>query len=367
MRERLGTYFATWYSSVPGTHVVATETREVTVPGFSAWRIVRRPDSESATREGPEESSLALYDAARDEVFLGEILHDPDRLKAGKPFDRAADLPNLTVSLEQLFGLPVRVELAGAGARAALLPMAVLIRQDKDAYAKRQGFLSADGASLLLGEFCPLSQGLAAWREKLLAERPGIRVETGRFIATEFLDFQCERCKRRTPEGRLAVREHGGALETRFLPLVKQHEWSYAASECAAALAAASVPLYGRFEEAVFARQEGMSAAAARELAADIADAGGARAAYDAEISSGRARDRVLADIDLAVRIGAHGTPLFVLDGRLVPGQRGFLENALILSHGNSSHGNSHGKPVPSSTPAAPASAPGAPSGKNRP
>lgn len=345
---------------MPGTHVVATETREVTVPGFSAWRIDRRPDtpkssdSEKGGKEAAaEESSLALYDAGRDEVFLGEILHDPDRLRAGKPFDRAADLPNLTASLEQLFGLPVRVELGDAArargtSGATLLPLTVLIRQDKEAFARRPGFLSGDGASLLLGEFRPLSQGLAAWREKLLVEHPGVRADAGRFLVTEFLDFECERCKRRTPEGRGAVRERGGALEVRFLPLVKQHEWSFAASECAAALAAANISLYSRFEEAVFARQEGMSAAAARELASDIADAGGARAAYDAEMSSGRARDRVLADIDLAVRLGAHGTPLFVLDGRLIPGQRGFLENALFLSHGKPSPAATH-TPLPAS------------------
>lgn len=333
LAARLGTYFAGWYASVPATHVVATPTREISVPGFSAWRIVRRPDTEGSKPE-QEESSLALYDAAKDEVFLGEILHDPDRLTAKKPFDRAADLPNLRASLREVFGLPVDLEVAESPDARGLIALKLLIRQDKDAFAARPGFLSKDGASLLIGEFRPMSQPLRAWREKLLAERPGVRVESGRFVVTEFLDFECERCKRRTPEGRQAVLERGGALEVRFFPLVKQHDWAFAASECGAALAGAGLPLYARFEEAVFARQEGMSAAAARELAADIADAAGARAAFDAEIASGRARERVLKDIDLALRIGAHGTPIFVLDGRLVPGPRGFLENALFLSHG---------------------------------
>ena len=83
LAARLGTYFAGWYASVPATHVVATPTREISVPGFSAWRITRRPDTEG-TKPEQEESSLALYDAAKDEVFLGEILHDPDRLTAKK-------------------------------------------------------------------------------------------------------------------------------------------------------------------------------------------------------------------------------------------------------------------------------------------
>jgi hypothetical protein len=42
----------------------------------------------------------------------------------------------------------------------------------------------------------------------------------------------------------------------------------------------------------------------------------------------------VLADVELASRLGIHGTPAWVLDGKLVPGERGYLENALFLAHG---------------------------------
>lgn len=333
LRERLAAFLGPWYASVPGTRVEVAATREVTVPGFTAWRLERRADVEGKTR-GHEESSLALYDPAKDEVFLGEVLHDPDRLRAGKPFDAAADVPNVTASLQEMFGLPARVELGSAPKSGALLPLTVSLREAENAIAVFPGFVSADGATVLLGEFRPVSEPLPRWREKLLAARPGVRLEKGRFVATEFLDFQCERCRRRTPEARRAAAAHGGVLEVRFLPLAKQHEWSFAASEVAAALAAAGPDAYRRFEEAVFARMEGMSAPAARELAADIAEAAGARAAFEAELSSGRARDRVLRDIELAMRIGIHGTPAFVLDGELVPGERGYFESALLLSRG---------------------------------
>jgi protein-disulfide isomerase len=75
-----------------------------------------------------------------------------------------------------------------------------------------------------------------------------------------------------------------------------------------------------------------MNAAAARELAADIADAAGAREAYNAELASGRARGRVLRDISLAQRLGVMGTPSFLFRGTLLPGERGVLEDFLWTS-----------------------------------
>jgi predicted DsbA family dithiol-disulfide isomerase len=87
--------------------------------------------------------------------------------------------------------------------------------------------------------------------------------------------------------------------------------------------------LYRRYEEAVFARSEGMSRAAARELASDIAEAAGARDAFASELSSGRARARVLRDVGLAMRLGVMVTPAFLYRGTLLPGEKGLLETFL--------------------------------------
>ena len=72
-----------------------------------------------------------------------------------------------------------------------------------------------------------------------------------------------------------------------------------------------------------------MTAAGARQLAADVAEAAGEKERFEAEISSGRARERVVRDVELATRLGVGATPAFVVDGRLVPGERGFLEGEL--------------------------------------
>jgi protein-disulfide isomerase len=326
--ERLAAFFRGWYAHIPGSEVVVTPTRDVVLPGLETYRVERRSGSKAY-----QESNVVLYDAATREIFVGDAFQDPGRAGGRRMFEAGSDLPNMETALREAFGLPVKVEL-GTPARGALKPLKVLVSQEKDgdAVASRAGFVSNDGSTLMLGEFHPLSENPTAFREKLLGQSAGVRGEPGRFTVTEFLDFQCERCRVRTPSVRRLVAERGGTVEIRFLPLVRQHAWAFAAAESAAALAGVGFELYHRYEESVFARAEGMNAAAARELAADIADAAGVREAYNAELASGRARGRVLRDISLAERLGVMATPSFLFRGTLLPGEKGVLEDYLFAS-----------------------------------
>ncbi|HYK43319.1 MAG TPA: thioredoxin domain-containing protein [Thermoanaerobaculia bacterium] len=330
LRERLTSFYTAWFARIPGTHFTVAEAPGVRIPGLKAYLVSRAADPAAPPRLSRDESAVALHDPATGEVFAGEVLHDSQRAAAGRAFDPAADLPNVRASLEEGFGVPVRIEQRGP-ARGALLPLEVMTRLEGETFASRPGFVSSDGASLLIGEFHSLGEKPEAWRKKHLSETPGVRVEGGSFFVTEFLDFQCERCRRRTPEARAAARQAGGALDVHFLPLVKSHEWAFAAAESAAALAALGAAPYSRYEEMVFARSEGLSASGARQLAADVAESAGEKERFEAELSSGRARARVVRDVELAGRIGVGGTPAFVVDGRLVPGDRGFLERELAL------------------------------------
>ena len=350
-REKIAAYFRGWFAHFPGSEVSVRPTREVILPGLEAYRVERASSSKSH-----QEASIALYDAASGEVFVGDVLGDPERAAANRPFEPAADVPNIQASLTEAFGLPVRIEM-GSPSRGPLTPLVLSIRQEKDeeAWAVRPGFVSKDGSALMLGEFQPLGEGPAAFRERLLSQSEGVRAgaesptrqslrqsgydspakaesrygDGARFSVTEFLDFQCDRCRVRTPEVRRAVEEKGGTVEVRFLPLVKSHNWAFAAAESAAALAGVKPDLYRRYEETVFARSEGMSPGAARELASDIAEAAGAREAFAAEVSTGRARGRVLRDIGLAMRLGVVATPAFLFRGTLVSGEKGLLETYL--------------------------------------
>jgi protein-disulfide isomerase len=322
-RKRLIRYFGEWYSWYPNSLIRVTESKEVALAGFETYRIQRSCESKAH-----RESNVVLFDRARDEIFVGEVFSDDIRRFAKKAFDAAKELPNIEVSLTEAYGLPVKVKAEGAP-RGVLVPLVITIRQADSAFVSIPGFVSEDGAALLLGEFHSLSAEATETRRRLIGESEGVRMGPGKFGVTEFIDFQCERCRDRAPEVNKAVAEGGGTIEVRFLPLTKVHDWAFAAAECAAGLANVRPNLYAKYEEALFARPQGMNARAAKELAADIAEAAGSLEAFQAEISNGRARDRVLRDIRLAIRLGISGTPAFIHEGNFISGEQGLVERYL--------------------------------------
>lgn len=332
---RLSKYFGAWYSVCPGTSVTVSELREIAIPGYEAYRVERRCDLKNRN-----EMSIALVDRAADEVFVGEVLHAAER--KDEPFSAARDVPLIEAALKDAYGVPVSVEVEPARVASessvrtnALLPIRVLLRQRADAAAAVSGFVSADGASLLLGSFRPLGEDPAARRERALAESPAGRPTKRSFVVTAFMDFQCDRCRQRMPKVRDFVRARGGVLDVRFLPLVKIHNWAFAAAESAAALANLSPALSDGYEEALAPRAAGLTEAGARQIGSDVAEAAGVRKAYEAELSSGRARDRVVRDVELALSLGLNSTPIFFFRGAQLTGEPGLAENAIQSALGN--------------------------------
>jgi len=310
---RLSKYFTAWYSVCPNTRVTVAKVPEITIPGYESYRVERSCDAKNRN-----EMSVTLVNTARDEVFVGEVLHS-DAPRSG-PFSAERDVPPLEGALRDAYGVPLSVKV-DESASGQLLPLTVSLKQAENATAKLPGFASRDGATILLGSFRSFSEDPRKIREKLLAGSQGVRVRKAAWYVTAFIDLQCERCRKRIPEVRDFAWTHGGGVEIRFLPLVKMHDWAYAAAENAAALANVSPALYERYEQAVEQRAASMSSAAAHEIAADVADAANARPAFDAEISSGRARERVLRDLDLALALGLNGTPTFFFRGAHLTGE----------------------------------------------
>ena len=315
---RLSRYFTAWYPLCPNTHVTVTRVPEIAIAGYESYRVERKCDAKNRN-----EMSVTLVSTAKDEVFVGEVLHS-DAPRSG-PFSAGKDLPPLEAALREAFGVPLSVR-ADSSASGELLPLTVSLQQAENATATLPGFASRDGATVLLGSFRPFGEDPRKLREKMLSATPGVRARKADWYVTAFIDLQCERCRVRTPEVRDFAWTHGGAVEIRFLPLVKTHDWAFAAAESAAALANVSPDLYEKYEQAVGQRASAMNRAAAREIAADVADAAGARQAYDAEMSSGRARDRVVRDVELALSLGLYGTPAFFFRGAQLTGEAGMAE-----------------------------------------
>jgi len=319
-RQRLIRFFGGWYSWYPNTMIQVKGSREVEIAGFETYRVNRFCDSKLH-----QESNVALVDHSRDEVFVGEVFHDLVRRMAKRSFDPAADAPQIEGSLSEAYGLPVKVKLEEGMARGTLKSISITIRHAENAPVSIPGFVSEDGASLLIGEFHPLSSDAQSVRRRLMSDSPAIRPAKGEFYVTEFLDFQCERCRVRAPQVKKMVTEKGGAVEIRLLPLTKVHDWAFAGAEYAAALANVDPATYSKYEEALFSR-DGMTAAAARQIALDIAEAAGGKEKFESELASGRARERVARDIRLAIRLGLSGTPSFLHEGNFVSGERELFE-----------------------------------------
>ncbi len=320
-REQVSRYFGRWFSVCPATKVAVVPTGEIALPGYEAYRVERQCDLKHRN-----EVAVTLVDRAKNEVFVGEVLHSDDR--GARAFAADRDVPVLEAAMRDAYGVPVSIAVE-PDSRGPLVPIRLSLRQAENAVATLPGYVSQDGATVLLGEFRPLDGDPAAFREHLLAESPGVRPEKGSFFVTAFLDFQCEKCRQRTPEVREFVGKRGGALEIRFLPLVKVHNWAFAAAENAAALSNISPSLYLEYEEALFPRAGQMNAAAAREIAIDVAEAAGAREAFAAELSSGRARERVVRDIGLALRLGLNSTPVFFYGGAFLTSEPGIVEGSI--------------------------------------
>jgi hypothetical protein len=297
----------------PNTKVTVARVPEIAIPGYESYRVERTCDAKNRN-----EMSVTLVNTARDEVFVGEVLHS-DAPRSG-PFSPEHDFPPLEAALRDAYGVPLSVK-ADPSAAGELIPLTVSLEQAQDATAKLPGFVSRDGATVLLGSFRPFNEDPRKIREKLLAASQGVRTRKGAWYVTAFIDLQCERCRKRIPEVRDFAWTHGGSVEIRFLPLVKMHDWAFAAAENAAALANVSPALYERYEQAVEQRAASMTRAAAREIAVDVADAANARPAFDAEISSGRGRQRVMRDLDLALALGLNGTPTFFFHGAHLTGE----------------------------------------------
>jgi protein-disulfide isomerase len=326
-RDRVLQYFGGWYSVCPNSKVSARPAPDIVVPGFESYRVSRE-----CSAKNRDEVSIALVDPERDEVFVGQVLFDGAR--KDRPFVPMSDLPAIRASLQETYGLPVALRL-GKESRGSLIPLLITLKLAEGALPSIPGFVSRDGAAVLIGEFHPLGTPPEQWRDAVLSESPGIAVSKGsgvtpakeKFTVTAFIDFQCERCRVREPEVRTWVNAQGGAVSIRFLPLVKIHDWSYAAAESAAALGAISPELYAKYEETVFPRAASLNETGVRQIALDVAEAAGSRAAYEGELSSGRARDRVVADVTAALRLGLNGTPVFFFRGVFLTSEPNLVES----------------------------------------
>ena len=322
-RERVARYFEAWYSVCPATKVTVTPVSAIRLAGYETFQVERACDLKNRN-----EMSIVLVDTARQEVFVGEVLHDDSR--RGRPFSPAQDVPVLQGALTDVYGLPVTLEvLPGKPRSPETDPSLDPADRERLGHARRVRFR---GRRVAADRRVPAARRRAGGPPEAdprrVAGACGRRRARTSSRPSSTSSASAAACA--TPELRdYAFTHGGGALEIRFLPLVKVHEWSFAAAETAAALANVSPALYLRYEDALFPKASSMTPAAARQLGADLAEAAGVCPAFAAELSSGRARQRVVKDIELAMRLGLNGTPVFFYEGVFLTSEPGVAEGVI--------------------------------------
>src|SRR5262245_23828629 len=180
-KNRVSRYFEGWYSFCPGTQITVTEANDVTIAGYQAYRVERHCELKNRN-----EMNIALVDAAKNEIFVGEVMHSSER--RGEPFSAEKDIPALQAVLKDAYGVPVSIEVAPES-RGALIPIRVRLSESAESIAAVNGFVSQDGATLLVGEFRQLGVDPAVSREKFLAEPPHVRNSHGTFFVTAMSAF----------------------------------------------------------------------------------------------------------------------------------------------------------------------------------
>ena len=128
----------------------------------------------------------------------------------------------------------------------------------------------------------------------------------------EFSDFQCPACAAIKPLVDQIIKENEGKLlfVYRHFPLT-QHPFAQKAAE--AAEAAEAQGKFWEMYDLLFANQDKLSDSLFADLAVQLKlDT----AVFNADLSSGKYRESVLADLSEGNRLGINATPMFFLNGK---------------------------------------------------
>ena len=134
----------------------------------------------------------------------------------------------------------------------------------------------------------------------------------------EFSDFQCPFCSRVNPtlDKILEAYPRDVRVVYRNLPLPMHKDAKTAAR---AGLAAHAQGKFWEMHDAMFAQQTALTASDLTALAEAL---GMSRARFKADMNSEKSASAVEADMEVAMKFGARGTPAFFINGRFVSGAR---------------------------------------------
>jgi len=195
---------------------------------------------------------------------------------------------------------------------------------------RRLGLLALGSAILALGHGLASGGEVQVTREKVVSaveRRPGPTKgrEDAPITMVEFSDFQCTFCRKFWKETLPKVEvEYINTGRVRF---VYRHLIGLGAPSLRAAEAAECAREQGKFwpyHDILFERATSPLAFTDRRFKEYARALGLDGKAFDACLASGRHRDRIGRETEVARYLGATGTPTFLIDGQLLIGARPF-------------------------------------------
>ncbi len=328
--ERIARFFRNWFRWAPDTTVRAGDPIG-TAGDFFVYRVER---TSSDARFNDIQGTV--YDSNRDELLIGEVMFAPPRDGAASPFDEATDLPMIAADLERTLRTKVTLEREAAKDRPPLLLAYRAVLKTPIGPYGLTTWISMDKSLLLIGNFVPLSSSAKLVRGEILSRRKGPRMDSKKLVIHEFADFECPLCRKGTEEltAFLAANPSLDAtIEFHNFPLYVDHKWSPVAASCGACLAGISSEAFFRYEGLVFGKQASFSADGARQLADDIAVEIGEKVRYSKCVAEKTGEARVLAEIEAGFVVGVRATPTYFVEGTMVSGEPGRIEEYLRVTY----------------------------------
>jgi protein-disulfide isomerase len=149
--------------------------------------------------------------------------------------------------------------------------------------------------------------------------------ENAKVVIQEFSDFQCPFCSRVTPTMEQILKEYPNDVKIvwRNMPLDFHKDAPLAAEAALEAFAQGGNKAFWKYHDTLFGNQKALSRADLEKYAADI---GLDVERFKAALDSGKHKERIQKDIEIAKKIGVSGTPAFTVNGYFVSGAQPFQQ-----------------------------------------
>lgn len=321
-----------------------TQTADITTMTPSgAYRVVQ-VDRKASSRLLSGKTNL-LIDVPANRIWLGSAATLPAKTKTMKFEEVKAFVGSFLPEL-MMRNMRTRARVVWdvpSEGPSALIPFDLMV-DTGFGETRKQGAITADFASVLLGAPYPYDQDPVEWRQELFASSDLVMWDhpskTAKLSIVEFSDFECPGCRVKWPLVKSLLEKYGPKTAHGMVnfPLPSIHPWAFRAATAAWCLSQQDVKHLTDFKEHFYNLQQNMEVSMVRGTASDYVaglglDPGSFAACYLKE----DAIKAVHHQMAMGSSLGIQATPTYILNGWMVqsPDASWFPELAKTLISGD--------------------------------